>query len=148
MLLVREGRKACLEKNVWAHFFSKMEKTLDTKVLWYKSQGRNYGRNNGKWLQWKRTISILGEFRKRKRRKKRRKRKWDVTRKLFLNLGMITSPITGNIPVTPRVYLSLMVVADGVSFPQHLLSSLCASLEDEESDTYDAEVESAHLWKL
>lgn len=51
-----------------------------------------------------------------------------------------TGPITGNFPVTPRVYLSLMVVADGVSSPQHLLSSLCASLENEESDTYDAEV--------
>ena len=51
-----------------------------------------------------------------------------------------TSPITGNFTTTLRVYLSLMVVTDGVSVPQHLLSSLCASLEDEESDTYDAEV--------
>ena len=81
-------------------FFSKMEKTLYTKVLWYKIQGRNYGRNNGKWLQWTRTRSILGEFRKRKRKKRRRKRKWDVTRKLFLNLGMI---LAQSLVISPRL---------------------------------------------
>ena len=54
--------------------------------------------------------------------------------------------------MAPSVHLSLnslrMVVADGVSFLQHSLGSLCASLEDEESDICDADFESAHLWKL
>lgn len=45
--------------------------------------------------------------------------------------------------MAPTIHLSLnslrMVVADGVSFLQHLLGSLCASLEDEESDICDAD---------
>lgn len=54
-----------------------------------------------------------------------------------------TGPATGNFPMAPTIHLSLnslrMVVADGVSFLQHLLGSLCASLEDEESDICDAD---------
>ena len=85
---------------------------------------------------------------KKKEEEEKKKKKVGCYQEVVFKSRHDTSPISGNLPVTPRVYLSSMVVADGVSFPQHSLSSLCASLEDEESDTYDAEVESAHLWKL
>ena len=77
---------------------------------------------------------------KQKEEEEKKKKKVGRDQEVVFESWHDTSPITGNFTTTPRVYLSLMVMADGVSFPQHLLSSLCASLEDEESDTYDAEV--------
>lgn len=77
---------------------------------------------------------------KKKEQEEKKKKKVGREQEAVFESWHDTGPITGNFPVTPRVYLSLMVVADGVSSPQHLLSSLCASLENEESDTYDAEV--------
>lgn len=77
---------------------------------------------------------------KKKEQEEKKKKKVGREQEAVFESWHDTGPITGNFPVTPRVYLSLMVVADGVSSPQHLLSSLCTSLENEESDTYDAEV--------
>lgn len=77
---------------------------------------------------------------KKKEQEEKKKKKVGREQEAVFESWHDTGPITGNFPVTPRVYLSLMIVADSVSSSQHLLSSLCASLENEESDTYDAEV--------
>lgn len=57
------------------------------------------------------------ESSEKKSRTRRRKRKWGLEQEAVFESWHDTSQITGNFPVTPRVYLSLMVVADGVSSP-------------------------------